>query len=420
MSKKSFPQVIKRGSVAVKIYFTPNKGCDSYTLSYWQDRKRKRPTFKSFELAKAEAETVANRLTAGDLDVLELKSADRAAYLRARQLLDPLDIPIETAAALAVEIKKALGDVPPMQAVNYFLSRFPKNMVKKRVADVVEEIHAAKLADGLSLGYLRHLKYDLSKFSKEFKCNIAAVNGVEVDEWLRKLGVSPRTRNNLRISVQTLFNFAKARRYLPKDHDEIDSVPVAKAKGGEIEIFTPEEISDLLTHASDHHIPFLALGAFAGVRHAEILRLEWQDIHFDAGIIEIRAAKAKTASRRTIPLQNNLRTWLQPHAKKSGLICVYRNMAEELIELVKQTNKALKKQERVVKWKHNGLRHSYISYRVAETQNVAQVSLEAGNSPQMIFQHYRELVRPEAAKKWFAIEPAAKEKITQMPAAVAA
>jgi hypothetical protein len=36
---------------------------------------------------------------------------------------------------------------------------------------------------------------------------------------------------------------------------------------------------------------------------------------------------------------------------------------------------------------------------------VAQVALEAGNSPQMIFQHYRELVRPEAAKAWFAIKP---------------
>jgi hypothetical protein len=36
---------------------------------------------------------------------------------------------------------------------------------------------------------------------------------------------------------------------------------------------------------------------------------------------------------------------------------------------------------------------------------VAQVALEAGNSPQMIFQHYRELMRPKEAKAWFAIEP---------------
>ena len=56
-------------------------------------------------------------------------------------------------------------------------------------------------------------------------------------------------------------------------------------------------------------------------------------------------------------------------------------------------------------WKRNALRHSYISYRVAEKQDVAKVSLEAGNSPQMIFQHYRELVQPKEAKAWFAIGP---------------
>ena len=58
-----------------------------------------------------------------------------------------------------------------------------------------------------------------------------------------------------------------------------------------------------------------------------------------------------------------------------------------------------------VKWKHNGLRHSFISYRVAVVQDVGKVALEAGNSPQMIFKHYRELVTPDEAKDWFSIMP---------------
>jgi hypothetical protein len=62
-------------------------------------------------------------------------------------------------------------------------------------------------------------------------------------------------------------------------------------------------------------------------------------------------------------------------------------------------------------WKHNALRHSFISYRVAQTQNVAQVALEAGNSPQMIFRHYRELVRPADAKTWFSLAPDKSRKI---------
>jgi hypothetical protein len=57
------------------------------------------------------------------------------------------------------------------------------------------------------------------------------------------------------------------------------------------------------------------------------------------------------------------------------------------------------------RWQHNGLRHSFISYRVAMVKNVAQVALEAGNSPQMIFSNYRELVTPQDAKAWFAITP---------------
>ena len=56
-------------------------------------------------------------------------------------------------------------------------------------------------------------------------------------------------------------------------------------------------------------------------------------------------------------------------------------------------------------WKHNALRHSFISYRVAQIKNMAEVALEAGNSPGMIFKHYHELVQPDAAKAWFAIVP---------------
>jgi hypothetical protein len=36
-------------------------------------------------------------------------------------------------------------------------------------------------------------------------------------------------------------------------------------------------------------------------------------------------------------------------------------------------------------------------------KNAEVVAMEAGNSPQMILKHYRELVRPKGAKEWFAI-----------------
>jgi len=37
--------------------------------------------------------------------------------------------------------------------------------------------------------------------------------------------------------------------------------------------------------------------------------------------------------------------------------------------------------------------------------DTARVALEAGNSPEVIFAHYREQVTPEAAKAWFNVKP---------------
>jgi hypothetical protein len=56
-------------------------------------------------------------------------------------------------------------------------------------------------------------------------------------------------------------------------------------------------------------------------------------------------------------------------------------------------------------WPRNVLRHSFISYRIAKIKSADQVALEAGNSPSIIFKHYRELTTEEQADKWFSIVP---------------
>jgi hypothetical protein len=44
---------------------------------------------------------------------------------------------------------------------------------------------------------------------------------------------------------------------------------------------------------------------------------------------------------------------------------------------------------------------------VAQTGNVAETALEAGNSPTIIFQNYRELFDKADGEAWFAIKPRA-------------
>lgn len=158
MSKPKFPMVVKQGSVSVKIYRTPTRGCESFTLSYYQDGVRQRPTFTSLRAAKDEANVIVSRLGNTDADVLTLTSADRSAYLRARQLLDPLGVPVENAASEFVQAKAVLGEVPLLQAAQHYVKRHPAHIPPRPVMTVAEEMLKFKESDGLSHEYLRHLR----------------------------------------------------------------------------------------------------------------------------------------------------------------------------------------------------------------------------------------------------------------------
>jgi hypothetical protein len=51
----------------------------------------------------------------------------------------------------------------------------------------------------------------------------------------------------------------------------------------------------------------------------------------------------------------------------------------------------------------NCTRHSWISYRLAETKDIAATALEAGNSPQIIRKHYLKLRTAAQAAEWFGV-----------------
>ena len=188
-----------------------------------------------------------------------------------------------------------------------------------------------------------------------------------------------------------------SRGYLPKGLTEADDLVRVKEKVQPIAIYSPTEMVKLLHHADEGLIPFLAIGAFAGLRTAEILRLDWSEVDLAGGLIEVKATKAKTASRRLVPIAPNLKQWLAPLHQGSGKVIPFEQFSWKLKRLTAKESVGFK-------WKHNALRHSYISYRVAQVQNVAQVALEAGNSPQIIFSNYRELVKPADAVQWFNIQ----------------
>jgi hypothetical protein len=96
---------------------------------------------------------------------------------------------------------------------------------------------------------------------------------------------------------------------------------------------------------------------------------------------------------------------LLPYAAPSGRVVPFSDFGHQVQELCSEIKANGKIVRPAFQWKINALRHSFISYRVADVQNIAQVALEAGNSPQMVFSNYRQLVTSAQAKVWFSIEP---------------
>lgn len=269
---------------------------------------------------------------------------------------------------------------------------------KIAVAQLADEVLKAKRQDGCSAKYLDMLRLYFKRFRQDFgERLIADITVEELDTWLRDLPGSPKTRADYRANIGVLFSYAAHRRMI--DFNPIAFTAKPKLIDKPPEIFTVDELHALLDTAKQQApdvLPMLAIGAFAGLRDAEIKRLDWSEV--DArGHIEIKAAKAKSARRRIVPIQPNLVLWLRPYAGMTGDVVPVA--ARGKVERVR--NAAGLKH-----WPKNGLRHSFSSYRLAAIHDAPRVAAELGHTtPQLLYSAYRELVLPTEAERYWTIVP---------------
>jgi integrase len=267
------------------------------------------------------------------------------------------------------------------------------------VAQLADEVVEAKRKDGRSEVYLRDLRYRLARFVRDFgDQSIAGITIDELDNWLRALPYSPQSRMNYRTVIGLLFSHAESRGII--DRNPILRTAKPKLVDRPPGIFTVDELRALLEAANrvaPDVVPVLAIGAFAGLRDAELKRLDWSEVDLARGHIEVTAAKAKSARRRIVPIQPNLTAWLRPYSGMKGRVVLIG--ARSKLDRVRTA-------AGLTRWPNNGLRHSFASYRLAAIHDAPRVASELGHaSPQMLYSTYRELVLPEEAKRYWKIEP---------------
>jgi integrase len=345
-----------------------------------------------FFKSKGEAETKAD----------QLRTTRANEGLSAVNFPEKLRIEADECARALEPFGKTLRD-----AVNFYLPHLRASNRTCTFTAMTSELLDAKGRDGASKRYLGDLRSRLGQFgaSVEGK-SISAITATEVDAWLRSLAVAATTRNNFRRVLIVAFNFALNRGYCVTNPAEKSAK--AKEVEGTVGILSIAQTVRLLDVAPVELVPFITLGAFAGLRRAELERLDWAEVDLQGGLIEVLAAKAKSARRRFVKIRENLAAWLQPIAKTSGTVTPsnYRDLMDTAREAAG-----------ITEWPQNAFRHGFASYHLAHFKDAASLALELGHTnANLVFQHYRQLVKPKDAERYWSIRPARVENVVAMPA----
>lgn len=263
------------------------------------------------------------------------------------------------------------------------------------------------------------LKRFLSYFDKDEPAGSVTTEAVErAMASMNAGGLSPQSVKGMREAAHGLFSWALKRKLVTKN--PISDADAPKVIQGEVGTITASQLQGMLRTAlrlQPRAVPALAVWAFCGVRRAEINRLRFDDL--DLGRKELRvSAKVGRKGRgrvRYVPMPEALLEWLAA-AQSAGAAPLGKlvpgdddEKSEGVLNdwLVKARADA-----GITTWPNNALRHSFVSYACAMTEDYPKVSAWIGHSggTALLEARYRHAVPKDAGETWFDVLPVDKPK----------
>ena len=367
----------------MKITKTKHNGQIRYRVNnpHGPDGKRQRKFFDTREAAEDFAKERTKDTKAYGVHFTTIPTNERAAIVYQLERLNGLGWTL----AKAVDFIEKHGELAAAPEIP--------------LGTVADEFLTAKKAANLRPRYFKTLRASIHRFllSRREKL-VSKITPAEIQEYIGSNGWLPATMRSYLVDVRTLFAFAMKRKYV-RENPAL-AVDLPKVEENPPGILTPAQtlaVLDACLDAAPDVLPSIALILFGGLRRSEAEAIEWAEISDE--FVEVKAHKAKTRHRRLIPVSPQLRAWLDTARAVGGTLPAL-NYADKL-KLVLDTAKLR------AEWSQNALRHSFASYFFAKHKNENETAARMGNSPQMVFAHYRELVRPAAAEAFFAIMPPA-------------
>ena len=226
--------------------------------------------------------------------------------------------------------------------------------------------------------------------------------------------MTPHSRNDFLKSAAAFFAWCVRRKIVAEN--PCDGILRAKIPPPPLGILAPAQLRRLLAEAvrSDPAlVPYLAIGAFAGIRPNEIMRLTPDVI--GAQYIRLDASITKTSDARTVTIRPNLRAWLDaypftlPTKDPSSLTRRIRALRKKEWLSHASLSSPNPSPKFLIPWPHDCLRHSFATYAYELTKNTFDIASEMGHQGTgMFFKHYRALAEPGQGAEWFGIMPEKK------------
>src|SRR3954447_16792622 len=250
-------------------------------------------------------------------------------------------------------------------------------------------------------GYKRSL---INQLDEEFGPRPAAeIVEVEWQMWADRLareGISrSRIRNHLAVASAIYGWAARPTRRLVDRNPTLAVELPPNDEQPRMRVCTAEEAAHLLAALEpDDQLPY-ALGFYAGLRRAEISRLDWRDVDLGGFRLQVRKSKAEAGPARRPPIAQTLRpklreAWVRQGQPSNGPVSAVSVMSGKLaIRATKAWKDRPSALERITL---HECRHTYASFLMAANYTVKEIMDYMGHSNLAMVQRYVKLLpRPE-------------------------
>jgi len=384
----------------------PEGGGGYYQVDFMKNGRRERKGFPTLSRAKTYCDQMAVKLENEGASVLSLSPAQRED---------------------AVAAMKALRGKASLLDAAAFWMRHNGGEDGVTVAELGRRWLAELARQGCRPSTIRARTFMVDSIVRFMgKKPVAAVTRGDLEKWME--GKTGQTWDTYRRTARALLQYATEEKLA--DYNVAAALRPVRADEKLPVPFTVAAVSDILRTAEKYApevVPVLAVQFFCGLRPTEALGLRWEHVDFKSKTIRVLPETSKVRRTRIVsPISAAALAWLAPYRKTRGPIGITTPSQQSYFMHRKPcgpdyVQKGVPIAERQpdqrpkgllaaagVDWIQDGPRKTFASAHYALHGDAAKLASILGHTGghDVLFRHYRGLMKKGEARRFFAIRPA--------------